>query len=42
MNKLWEVILVSELPGILRVTSKGKISILIFILRASDDCYGTH
>ena len=36
--QLWEVILISELLGILRVASKGKILILIFILRASDDC----
>ena len=36
--QLWEVILISELLGILRVASKGKISILIIILRASDDC----
>ena len=35
---LWEVILISELLGILRVASKGKISILILVLHASDDC----
>ena len=36
--QLWEVILISELLGILRVASKGKITILILILRASDHC----